>query len=158
MTGRQRIGAGAIALTVAAAWGFGAFGVATTQLDDHVGPRAFPLGLAALLALLGLAMLIPAAVRPGWRRRSDPERDRTRPAVLRPAAMLALLAGFGAAAPLAGFPASMIALIFLVALVAGERSARRAAGVAAIGGLGLYLLFGLVLGADMPALPATWGL
>jgi hypothetical protein len=111
--------------------------------SGQVGPGFVPQGMAALLALLGLAALLrPAAGIAGPRRTA-------RPALF----LLASVAGFALLLPLAGFLAASGLSGLLAALAAPGMRLRHAILVAAASMAGGAALFLGLLGLPLRALP-----
>ncbi|HCX32160.1 MAG TPA: hypothetical protein DHV08_00485 [Rhodocyclaceae bacterium] len=138
----------ALLLVVAAA----AYGAAAWHLEvpfayEPVGPRAFPLMIAALVALAAAAL----AAQP------DPEPHWPSPALLaRSALVVGTLALYAALFSALGFPLSTAAATLVLGRTFGAGWTKCAAGGLGLG-LGLYLLFDRVLDVTLPLGPLSPG-
>lgn len=144
------LGAAAILLLVAVAYGSAALQIPSSTLDDGVGPRGFPLFLASALVVVALAIAARALAA-------------ARPAALEPAevadaearwpralGLLALGALYVPATSVLGYPLALFALLVAVPLYEGARFSWRVLAVAAGGAAFFYVLFELVLGVRQP--------
>jgi hypothetical protein len=144
---------GLILILVSALW---CWGVVQTipGIDDgsRLGARGFPLGLGLLLGGLGLIVLVQTI--PG---REDPEPETDAPAVPRKIEIWAvcvtvgLLAGYAALLEYTGF----LIATFLITLIAVGPALRvwrpgLIAGMALGLSVGIYLVFGKLLGVYLP--------
>lgn len=132
------IGAVLLLCAVAAAWL--ARGYRVSFIADPVGPRAFPLLGAALVAIGAARMLVRPAARAVW------------PAgglLVRLAAAAAVLALYPLMLPLLGFIAATGALMWALALLFGGRGAR-AVFTAFLIAAAMYALFVYALGVPLP--------
>ncbi|GAB4452173.1 MAG: hypothetical protein OHK0026_17090 [Rhodocyclaceae bacterium] len=112
-----------------------------------MGPRAFPLMIAALVAAAALVL----AARP------DPEpRWPGRALLLRSALAVAVLASYAGLFSALGFPLSTAAATVALGRLFGATWMKCAAGGAGLG-LGLYLLFDRLLEVTLPLGPIATG-
>ncbi|MCE2658880.1 MAG: tripartite tricarboxylate transporter TctB family protein [Rubrivivax sp.] len=132
-----------------------AFAVGATEYrmgtSARPGPGYFPLGLGALLALVGLFVLVGALGR-------EPDEDERiarpvwRPLVVVVGAVLA--AGF--LLPRAGMLLTLPLVIVLTALASSEFRLREALGLAAVLTVGSWLLFVVGLKLRIPVMPTVF--
>lgn len=107
------------------------------------GPAVFPIGMAVLWGVAGLALLVSGvrkttvaepAARAGWR----------------PWALLALAAAYAAAMPWLGFISSSALFVGLALRTLGYRHGWRAAAIGLTAGFVVYLIFGVVMSVPLP--------
>jgi putative tricarboxylic transport membrane protein len=113
------------------------------------GPRAMPIGLVALLAVLGLAYLAQALRGRCADARNDPREGPLPGAGARLAALAAGLAAILVATPLAGIGPACVAGFWLVARAFGSRRWGRDLLVGGIFVLVLWLVFVRLLGVQL---------
>ena len=110
---------------------------------DVVGPSAYPLILAILLALLAIALFVESRPRSEggtfWKRHG------------RPTVMVGGLFAYTMLLERLGFLVVTFAYLTLSHLWFGERSVLKAAAVAAVVTIGLWLVFDRVLSLRLPA-------
>ena len=112
------------------------------------GPGFFPLGLAALLAVLSIVLLVRGLARPG----ADlPSMWQDRAGVRRLALIGAALVGYVAVVEIAGYLAASFALFVVMIRGVGGYGWRAAFSAGAIGAAGSYLLFARALKVNLPA-------
>lgn len=138
---------GAAAIAAAAAMAAAAQAYAAPIAYEPVGPRAFPLMLAAVLAAVGGGLVLwpsahAAAVAPG------------RAAAL--AGCVAAIVGYALLFQLLGFVIATIVMALPVGLAFGGGWRVSLAGGAGLG-LGLYLLFDKLLDVVLPTGPLVFG-
>jgi putative tricarboxylic transport membrane protein len=131
---------GALLLLLAATAAWQARGYRVAFIADPVGPRAFPLVAAALVALGGGWIALRPATGAGGPARAP---------IARLGAAAAALALYPVALPVLGFITATGALMWLLALLFGGRGVR-----AALAGLliaaAMYALFVYALGVPLP--------
>jgi putative tricarboxylic transport membrane protein len=132
------IGVVLLLLAIAAAWL--ARGYRVSFIADPVGPRAFPLLGAALIAIGAARMLVRPAVRAVWP---------TGGLLARLAAAAAVLALYPLVLPLLGFITATGALMWALALLFGGRGIR-ALVIAVLIAAAMYALFVYALGVPLP--------
>lgn len=132
--------AGGLLLLLAGAVALAARGFVVGFPADPVGPRAFPLLAAAILALGGLRLVFRPAPDPDWPPRGDARR-------------LALAAGtlavYPVLLPFLGFVATTGLVVTALSLLFGGPPVR-SVGAAFLFAGGLYLLFVYALGVPLP--------
>ena len=135
---------GLVLLALAVAVGIGAWQMVVPISYDPLGPRAFPMGLALMLALMWLVMIVRPA--PG---ESMPDRT----TLLRLAGVIVVLSVYAFMFTKAGYVASSVVALAVLARLFGASwwKAIVAGGVVA---LGSYALFGFALGIALPV--GTW--
>ncbi|WP_019560098.1 MULTISPECIES: tripartite tricarboxylate transporter TctB family protein [Caldimonas] len=131
---------GVFALLLAALLTWQGWGLEAPFSYEPVGPRAFPLLLAAVMALCGLWLLVRG------RERAEPN---PRGANARIATMAALVAGYAAVFVSLGFIVSTALMAVFVGRLFGGRWHQCAIGGVGLG-LGLYLLFDKVFDVVLP--------
>ncbi|MCX7814403.1 MAG: tripartite tricarboxylate transporter TctB family protein [Tepidimonas sp.] len=131
---------GVFALLLAALLVWQGWGLEAPFSYEPVGPRAFPLLLAAVIALCGLWLLVRG-------------RDRAEPnppgANVRIAAMVAVVTGYALVFVSLGFPVATALMAVFVGRLFGGRWLPCVAGGVGLG-LGLYLLFDKVFDVVLP--------
>lgn len=138
---------------VAAAFGvvslFGASSLAMFGKKGIPGPGMFPTATAVAVTTLGLALVVISAIR---RIRTGPGESlaRTKPELLRAGSVWAGLMICIALMEVIGFAAASALLIaYLVLLVERVRAVKAVIAIIAVP-VAAYLLFGFVLGVDLP--------
>ncbi len=132
-----------------------AFAIGATEYrmgtSARPGPGYFPLGLGALLALVGLLVLVGAL----GRERNDG--DRIAPPVWRPLlVVVAAVLGAGFLLPRAGMLITLPLVIVLTCMASSEFRLREALGLAAVLTGGSWLLFVVGLKLRIPVLPTVF--
>jgi putative tricarboxylic transport membrane protein len=131
---------GAILLALAAAFGLHARSFRTNFLTDPLGPQAWPMMLAGLLALLSVYLLVRPDSGAVWPKRV---------VLLRQLVLVAALVGYALVLEPVGFVASTFLIVGFMALLLGARWWQ--AGLTGVASsLALYLLFNSVLGLPLP--------
>jgi len=134
---------GAVGLLLAIGWIAGARAIETGLMVDPIGPRAFPVIVAAVLAVASLVPLLRPDPEPDW----PPPRRLVEIGLAVAVMVLCTLA----LEPL-GFPlATALAVFVLSWRLGGTPVAAAATGIGVA--LGLYLLFRHLLGLSLPAGP-----
>lgn len=106
------------------------------------GPAAFPIGMAVLWGVSGLAL-----VASGVRRTTVEPVPR---AGVRPWALLALALGYAAAMPWLGFISSSALFVVLAMRTLGYRHGWRAAAIGLSAAFVVYGIFGVVMSVPLP--------
>lgn len=137
---------GLAAFVLGLAWYWQAAAIEDSLLSDAVGAGGVPMGLAALMAAAGAALVLRSL------RSAAPasEAGRSAAAHAKAAGLLALMVGYVLAAPLLGYPLAIGLFAVLVAAYAGARISH---GLAAFGaGLAAMFWIGFVglLGVAFP--------
>lgn len=131
---------GTLLLALAIAFGLHARSFRTNFLTDPLGPQAWPMMLAGMLALLSIYLLVRPEREPNWQK----------PVVL--LRQIVLVAGLVVYAMLLdplGFVASTVLVVAFMALLLGARWWQ--AGVTGLASsVLLYLLFNNLLGLPLP--------
>jgi hypothetical protein len=128
-------------------------------LADEVGAAGVPSGVGLIMLLAAAALFIKASAQ-GEPTAVDeapaPSPWRSHQLAL---GLLAILAVYVLLLPLAGYAVSVALLLAAVGWLAGARAPKTLALSAALGALGLWILFSVVLGIRLPAglWPAAWG-
>lgn len=137
---------GALALLLAALLVWQGWDLQAPFSYEPVGPRAFPLLLAAVIALCGLWLLL---------RGRDQAEANPPGANIRIAAMVAVVTGYALVFVSLGFPVATGLMAMFVGRLFGGRWLPCAAGGLVLG-LGLYLLFDKIFAVVLPT--GLWGL
>jgi hypothetical protein len=130
-----------------------AFAIGATEYrmgtSARPGPGYFPLGLGALLALVGLMVLVGALGR------EPDKRERIEPPLWRPLlVVVCAVLGAGFLLPRAGMLITLPLVIVLTALASSEFRLREAIGLAAVLTAGCWLLFVVGLKLRIPVMPS----
>jgi putative tricarboxylic transport membrane protein len=134
---------GILVLAFAVAYLAVGFTIPAASVGDPLGPTAFPVLLGALLALLGVSLVL-------WPGRL-PEGGRPAPGRWGVVAALAGLLGlYGYSLPDVGYPLATFLFLGIAARLLGERSWTLSVGLAAAVSLGIYLLFTQALDVPLP--------
>lgn len=134
---------GAVGLLLAIGWIAGARAIETGLMVDPIGPRAFPVIVAAALAVASLVPLLRPDPGPDW---PPPRR------LVEIGLAVAVMGLYTLALEPLGFPlATALAVFVLSWRLGGTPVAAAATGIGVA--LGLYLLFRHVLGLSLPAGP-----
>lgn len=130
---------GAIGLLLAVGYVFAALAIQESFLSDAVGPKAFPLIIAAILGLTSLVMMLRPDPEPAW-----PALGR----IVEVAAAVVVLVLYAELLPVVGF---VIATAFAAAYLAWRLGSGPLELVAVGVGtsVGIYVVFHLVLGLSL---------
>jgi len=133
-----------VAVVVAAALAVGVAARFPSAGGAVPGPATFPIGMAVLWGVAGLALVLsgvrrtkaaePTAARAGWR----------------PWALLALGVGYAAAMPWLGFVSSSALFVILALRALGYRHGWRAAAIGLSAAFVVYGVFGFVMNVPLP--------
>lgn len=138
---------GTVMIVIALGYVLSAYGIETSFMSDPVGPRVFPYLIALVMIVCSLVMVL----------RPDPEADwPAAPMLLQLGIAFAVLVAYAyAITPLGFILPTAIASGVLCWQIAGKplRAAITGAGL----GVGLWVLFRLILGLGLRGLPAGWG-
>ena len=138
---------------------FGYYSLATdinrSALADEIGAAGVPIIYAVLLAGIGLALALKAALvlqrMPSSAVLEQGSLQGVGRTLIRATGMLIVGVFYLMSITVMGYFVSMAGLIFLVALYQGERVGWRLAGIAVGGAVGFWVLFDRVLGIEMPS-------
>jgi hypothetical protein len=128
---------GLAALAIGVAWRFPAAGGAGP------GPAAFPIGMALLWGVSGVALIASGA------RRATVAEPGARVGA-RPWALLGIAVGYAAAMPLLGFISSSGLFVVLAMRALGYRHGWRAAALGLSAAFAVYGIFGVVMKVALP--------
>jgi hypothetical protein len=148
---RKDLLAAAILLLIAGLYYWASMQIPSSTLDDGVGPRGFPLILAAALVAVAAAIAVRALLA-APAARAHVHSDTEEPDARWPRA-LGLLALGALYVPLSltlGYPLALFLLLVAVPLYEGIRLSWRVPAVAAGGAVFFYVLFEIVLGVRQP--------
>lgn len=139
---------GAVMIVLALGYILGAMNVQTSFVSDPVGPRSFPLMIAGVIILCSVTMIL----------RPDPDADW-------PAGPMLLQLGLAVAVLFAyAYMIEPLGFIIPTCIVAGVLSwqiSRKPVKsvIAGVGlGVGLYVLFKMILGLGLKGFPQGWGI
>lgn len=113
------------------------------------GPGFFPFILSAMFCLLSFAWLVQCSIS-----RSDTDSRKFLPgkaAMLRVGGIIVALFGVSSLMDLLGFQISMFLFLFCLVRFLGKRKPLETTIVSVAGSVGVYLLFGKLLGLVLPA-------
>jgi hypothetical protein len=144
---------GILAIAVAGGYYREAARIQKSMLADAVGADGVPRLLAVALGIVGVLLVVRGVVRGAAGAAPGPGLSTH----LRAAGLLAILAGFVIATPVAGYPLAIAGLIAAVALYAGARPGGALAAIAVAGAAVFWLVFGVILGVPLPAGVLRWG-
>ncbi len=113
------------------------------------GPAAFPIGMAVLWGMAGVALIVTGARRTGGAEAPPPPAATAR-AGGRPWALLALGVGYAAAMPWLGFISSSALFVALALRALGYRQGWRAAAIGLSAAFLVYGVFGVVMSVPLP--------
>ena len=162
---RDRITATAL-LAFAIVWCVVVWQTIPVGSPGSVGPRAFPLGLGILLAVLSGLLLVRAQVRKRIETAADEADDTPDDSTSMSGAhegtylrmvfsVFAVIVAYGFLMEKIGFVlATLVTIPAMMMLVLGIRDPLRIAGMAFAMTFGCWLVFGKLLGAYLP--PGTW--
>jgi putative tricarboxylic transport membrane protein len=150
-------------LSIAAAYYVAASAMDASALADEVGPAGLPIAYAFVLG--GIAILLAARTLfaryvVGSLGPATPGAARADGRILlRAAGMLAIGVLYLLCVNLLGYPVTLAAVIFMVAIYQGERTDLRTVLIAAGGACVFWTFFVGLLGIDMPSgfWPRLWG-
>ena len=144
---------GIAAVALAGAYWHETTGIQRSLLSDEVGADGVPRLLAAGMAISGLALALRGVLAPAPAGGGElPLR-----AHFRAAGLLAILALYLAALPVAGYAASIAGLLAAVAAYAGAPRGVAMAATAVAGAVAFWAMFVLLLGVPMPRGTWPWG-
>jgi len=143
---RDRI-VGATLLLVSAVVAVASWRLPETAAADEVGPKAYPMALAAVLALLSLALMRGGGKGAG----STLTRDMV---VFGFLPILAMLALYVLLVPVLGFVVCTVALLLACFRLKGERNWKVNAAVAVGSSLAIWALFAWLLNVQLRLLPS----
>lgn len=138
---------GAVAIVFALGYILSAHGIETSFMSDPVGPRIFPYMIAGVMILSALVMVL----------RPDPEADwPAGPMLGQLGIALAVLVAYAYAITPLGFILPTAIAAGVLSWQIGGNPVR--AAIAGVGlGVGLFLLFRVLLGLGLRGLPHGWG-
>lgn len=138
---------GLVMLVLAVGYALTARSIETSFMSDPVGPRIFPYLIAAVIAVSSLVMIL----------RPDPDVEWPAGPMLGQLGLaLALLVGYAfAIGPLGFILPTIVASGVLSYLI--HPDARKAALTGVGLGIGLFVLFRVILGLGLTGLPTGWG-
>lgn len=136
---------GLVGLLLAAGFALAALSIEESFLSDAVGPKAFPLILAAMLALASLAIILKPDPEPHW-----PDMGR----LVEIGAAVVMMLLYAELLPVAGFvAATAVAAGYLSWRLGSSPLGALATGIGT--SVGIYVIFHLVLGLSLARGP--WG-
>lgn len=138
---------GAVMIVIALGYILSAHGIETSFMSDPVGPRVFPYLIAAVMIICSVVMVL----------RPDPEADwPAGPMVVQLAIAFVVLIAYAYAITPLGFIIPTAIASGVLSWQIGGKPAR--AAITGVGlGIGLWVLFRLILGLGLRGLPAGWG-
>ncbi|AUM75419.1 tripartite tricarboxylate transporter TctB family protein [Paracoccus jeotgali] len=139
---------GLVMIFVALGYILGARNIATSFMSDPVGPRVFPYIIAGVTLICSLVMVL----------RPDPEPDwPVAGTLVQLGIALAVLLGYAYLIDDLGFILPTIVASGIISYLINPRPV--AAALTGVGlGIGLFLLFKVVLGLGLQGLPQGWGI
>ncbi|HMO06257.1 MAG TPA: tripartite tricarboxylate transporter TctB family protein [Paracoccaceae bacterium] len=137
---------GAVMIVLALGYILSAMNIQTSFMSDPVGPRIFPYIIAGVVIVCSLAMVL----------RPDPEADwPALPMVAKLGAALAVLVAYTYAIKPMGFIIPTTIASGILSYMISPRAVP--AALAGLGlGVGLFVLFKVILGLGLVALPRGW--
>ncbi|WP_149140529.1 tripartite tricarboxylate transporter TctB family protein [Gemmobacter caeruleus] len=138
---------GLVIIVVALGYILSAHGIETSFMSDPVGPRIFPYMIAGVMILCSLVMVL----------KPDPDADWPSGAVLGQLALaLVMLLAYAFLITPLGF---ILPTILVAGVLSWQISGRPVpAALTGLGlGIGLFVLFRIILGLGLRGLPAGWG-
>ncbi len=144
---RKELAGSAILLVVAILYYVDSTQIATSTLEDQIGPRALPAALALLLAIVALVIALRAMLSAPVLAGGERDAEAPWPRAL---GMLAIGALYIPVASVLGYWPALVLLLIGVPLYEGMKPSRRVAVVALGGATFFWLLFGYVLGVQQP--------
>lgn len=133
--------AGLLLLALAVWYGIAGHGFQSDFVTDPLGPAAWPVALAAMLALFSLYLIVRPDAEPHWPSATVWGRQ---------AAVVASLVIYAALLEIIGFIVDSTLLVGLLALLLGA-TRRHALVMGVASSLVLYALFNYALGLPLPA-------
>ena len=135
-------------IVIALGYILSAFGIQTSFMSDPVGPRLFPYMIATVMIVSSLVMIL----------RPDPEAEwPTGPMLAQLGIALVVLIAYAyAISPLGFIIPTAIASCILSWQIGGKPMRAAITGVGL--GIGLWVMFRLVLGLSLRGLPVGWGM
>lgn len=135
----ERAGA-ALALVLGAGYLWGSLAIPDISIGDPLGPRAFPILLGGLMALLGASILV-------WPTKGE---AKAMGVSLHTTGLVLLLGVYGYAIPRLGYPLATFLFLGAASRLLGERS-WWIGGLISVGlSVGVFLLFTRVLDIPLP--------
>jgi putative tricarboxylic transport membrane protein len=137
---------GAVMIVLALGYILSAMNIQTSFMSDPVGPRLFPYMVAGVVIVCALVMVL----------KPDPNAEWPSPLIaLKIGAALALLVGYALVIRPLGFILPTVVASAVLSYMISPRLVP--AALAGLGlGIGLYVLFKVVLGLGLVALPRGW--
>ncbi|MDB6178369.1 tripartite tricarboxylate transporter TctB family protein [Paracoccus sp. Z330] len=138
---------GSVVIVIALGYILSARGIETSFMSDPVGPRVFPYMIAAVMIVCSLVMVL----------RPDPEADwPAGPMLVQLAIAFGVLVAYAYAITPLGFIVPTAFASGVLCWQIGGKPVR--AAITGMGlGIGLWVLFRLILGLGLRGLPAGWG-
>ncbi len=130
---------GMAALCLAALMAWGASVIEQSFIQDPLGPKAFPLIIAAVLAITGIIMMLKPDAEPDWPKRAG---------WLRLAGAIVALFLYAQLLPVAGFVLCTTVVAAFLSRQLGATWRQASIGGATIA-IGIYVVFHLVLGLSL---------
>jgi putative tricarboxylic transport membrane protein len=137
---------GAVMIVLALGYVLSAMNIQTSFISDPVGPRVFPYMVAGVVILCSLVMVL----------KPDPNADWPAPLMLlKIGAALAVLVGYALTIRTLGFILPTVIASAVLSYMISPRLVP--AALAGLGlGVGLYVLFKVILGLGLVAFPRGW--
>ena len=137
---------GAVMIVLALGYVLSAMNIQTSFMSDPVGPRVFPYMVAGVVILCSLVMVL----------KPDPNADWPTPLMLmKIGAALAVLVGYALTIRTLGFILPTVIASAVLSYMISPRIVP--AALAGLGlGVGLYVLFKVILGLGLVAFPRGW--
>lgn len=138
---------GAVMIVLALGYILTASRIGTSFMSDPVGPRVFPYMVAGVIILCSVSMIL----------RPDPEAEwPAGPMLLQLGIAFAALIGYAFAIKPLGFILPTMIVAGILSWQIGGRPMR--AAISGVGlGIGLFVLFRVILGLGLRGLPTGWG-
>lgn len=134
---------GIVMVAIAALYAWRATVIQESFIQDPVGPKAFPFGIAVIMAIAGAALVVRPGEGPVW-----PAGER----LLEIAAAVLVMVLYTYALPVIGFvPATTIASAYLTWRLGAPPLRAVAAGLATA--IGIFVIFKLILGLSLATGP-----
>ena len=153
---RKDVAAGGILLVLAALYYWQTRQILDSSLADAVGPKGLPLMLGAGLAIVAALITLRGAMafRRAKKAAAPPpavdEGETSVASIPRALGLLAIGVGYILIGPIVGYPVAVGMLIAAVVLYEGGKPSLGLLAVAAGAGVGLWILFVLLLGTEQP--------
>ncbi len=144
--------AGLLLLALAGAFFLATRTIPDSSLSDAVGATGLPYVLAAALAILAAMLTVKGLLTARAAAAPAPAGDEVdeHASPLRALGFVGIGIGYMIVAPAVGYAIGLALLIVAVALYERERLSLRLVGVAAVGGIGFWLIFVKLLGTEQP--------